>query len=101
MVKIRLMRMGTHKRPFFRIVVMDSKAKANGAYVENLGTYNPVDGKVSLNSERTLVQLSNGAQPSETVKNILSEQGVWKEFIALKDANKKRKAALKKEKNSK
>lgn len=98
MVKIRLMRMGTHKRPFFRIVVMDAKAKANGAYIENLGYYNPVIGEVRLDKERTLAQLNVGAQPSETVKNILSEQGVWKDFIALKDANKKRKAALKKDK---
>ncbi|AJQ45538.1 30S ribosomal protein S16 [Ureaplasma diversum] len=98
MVRIRLTRVGTHKRPYFRIVVMDAKAKANGAYIENLGHYNPIDGKVVLNNERTLEQLKNGAQPSDTVKSILSQQGVWKEFTALKDANKKRKAELKKAK---
>ena len=48
MVKIRLTRVGTHKKPFFRIVVMDAKAKANGAYIENLGYYDPVLGKVVL-----------------------------------------------------
>lgn len=48
LVKIRLTRVGTHKKPFFRIVVMDAKAKANGAYIENLGHYDPVLGKVVL-----------------------------------------------------
>nr|WP_031489077.1 30S ribosomal protein S16 [Ureaplasma canigenitalium] len=96
MVKIRLTRVGTHKKPYFRIVVMDAKTKANGRYIENLGHYNPIDGKVVLNHERTLKQLLNGAQPTLTIKNILSDQGVWKEFIAIKDANKKRKAELKK-----
>nr|WP_318032045.1 30S ribosomal protein S16 [Ureaplasma sp. ES3154-GEN] len=100
MVKIRLTRMGTHKNPFFRIVVMDAKAKANGAYIENLGHYNPLTGAVTLKNDRVLVHLNNGAQPSETVKQILSAQGVWKEFIAAKDANKKRKAALKKQNNA-
>ncbi|MCF1349259.1 30S ribosomal protein S16 [Ureaplasma urealyticum] len=98
LVKIRLTRVGTHKKPFFRIVVMDAKAKANGAYIENLGHYDPVLGKVVLKKEAILAQLQNGAQPSETVKNILSQEGIWKEFIALKDANKKRKVALAKAK---
>lgn len=48
MVKIRLTRVGTHKKPFFRIVVMDAKTKANGAYIENLGHYDPVLGQVVL-----------------------------------------------------
>ncbi|UIU28519.1 30S ribosomal protein S16 [Ureaplasma parvum] len=98
LVKIRLTRVGTHKKPFFRIVVMDAKTKANGAYIENLGHYDPVLGQVVLKKEAILDQLQNGAQPSETVKNILSQEGIWKEFIALKDANKKRKAALSKAK---
>nr|WP_318031862.1 MULTISPECIES: 30S ribosomal protein S16 [Ureaplasma] len=100
MVKIRLTRVGTHKKPYFRVVVMDAKAKANGAYIENLGHYNPITGDVVLKNDRVLFHLENGAQPSETVKQMLSAQGVWKEFIAKKDANKKRKALMQKQKNA-
>ena len=81
-VKIRLNRMGAKKRPFYRIIVADSRAPRDGRFIETVGTYNPLieENQVSLKEERVLEWLSKGAQPSDTVRNILSKQGVMKKF---------------------
>ncbi|KPJ86940.1 MAG: 30S ribosomal protein S16 [Spirochaetes bacterium DG_61] len=79
MVKIRLTRMGTTKRPFYRIVAIDSRKKRDGAYLENLGVYHPLENgekEVQLNVERIKHWLGNGAKPSHTVKELLNKKGI-------------------------
>jgi small subunit ribosomal protein S16 len=70
--------MGKKKQPFYRIDAIDSRAARDGEYLENLGTYNPRTdpAAVILKPERALYWLTRGAQPSDTVRNILSRQGV-------------------------
>ena len=86
-VKIRLKRMGSKKRPFYRIVVADSR---DGRFIETVGTYNPLTEpeQVTLKEEAIMNWLSNGAQPSDTVRNILSKQGVMKKFHEAKFSKK-------------
>ena len=81
-VKIRLKRMGSKKRPFYRIVVADSRSPRDGRFIEKVGTYNPLvtEEQVTLKEERVLEWLSKGAQPSDTVRNLLSKAGVMKKF---------------------
>ena len=81
-VKIRLTRMGSKKRPFYRVVVADSRSPRDGRFIETVGTYNPVvePAEVKLNEELVLSWLNNGAQPSDTVKNLLSNAGIMKKF---------------------
>ena len=81
-VKIRLKRMGAKQNPFYRIVVADSRYPRDGRFIENIGYYNPntKPAEVKIDSEAALKWLSNGAQPSDTVRNLLSEAGVLKAF---------------------
>ncbi len=81
-VKIRLKRMGSKKSPFYRIVVADSRSPRDGRFIETVGTYNPLlnPAEVSINEELALQWLANGAQPSDTVRNLLSQQGIMKKF---------------------
>lgn len=89
-VKIRLKRMGSKKRPFYRIVVADSRSPRDGRFIETVGTYNPLTEpeQVTLKEEAIMNWLSNGAQPSDTVRNILSNQGVMKKFHEAKFSKK-------------
>ena len=80
-VKIRLKRMGAKKAPFYRIVVADSKSPRDGKVIEELGTYNPLkENAVTINEEATLARLATGAQPTDTVRNILSKAGIMEKF---------------------
>jgi len=81
-VKIRLKRMGAKKRPFYRVVVADSRSPRDGRIIEQIGTYNPVaqPAEVSIDEEKALNWLSNGAQPSDTVRNLFSKQGIMEKF---------------------
>lgn len=81
-VKIRLTRMGSKKKPYYRINVADSRSPRDGRFIETVGTYNPLvtENQVTLKEERVLEWLSNGAQPSDTVRNLLSKAGVMKKF---------------------
>ena len=81
-VKIRLKRMGSKKNPFYRVVVADSRSPRDGRFIETVGTYNPVVdlAQISINEELALKWLANGAQPSDTVRNLLSQQGIMKKF---------------------
>ncbi|MGL4948470.1 MAG: 30S ribosomal protein S16 [Mycoplasma sp.] len=92
MVKLRLTRMGRHKRAYYRIVATDARTKVNGGYIELLGNYDPISGEIKLFDDIILNWLSKGAQPSETVKNILKDKGVWAKFVETK-ATKKPKAS--------
>lgn len=77
-VRIRLKRMGAKKRPFYRVIVADSRSPRDGRFIETLGTYNPLKNpaEVNLNAERVSLWLARGAQPSDTVKHLLSRQGL-------------------------
>ncbi len=91
-VKIRLRRMGSKKKPFYRIVVADSRAPRDGRFIEILGNYDPAleDNKIKIDKEAALKWLHNGAQPSDTVRRLLSAEGVMKQFHDEKQANKKK-----------
>lgn len=86
-VKLRLMRMGAKKRPFYRIVATDSRSRRDGEYLELVGTYNPISSEkdVKINEEVALKWLNNGAIPSDTVRNLLKEAGIMKKFAESKD----------------
>jgi small subunit ribosomal protein S16 len=86
--KLRLKRMGRKKSPFYRIVAADSRMPRDGRFIEELGTYDPRQNpaKVTIKRENVLAWLGNGAQPSDTVKNILSREGIIKEFAESKKA---------------
>ena len=83
MLKLRLTRLGRKKVPFSRIAAMENLSKRDGKAVAYLGTFNPLaeEGKqVVLKEEEILRYLSNGAQPTETVKSILTKAGIWEKF---------------------
>ncbi len=77
-VRIRLNRMGAKKRPFYRLVVADSRAPRDGRFIEILGHYNPIVDPVELVVDKEKAQdwLKKGAQPSDTVKRLLKQAGV-------------------------
>jgi small subunit ribosomal protein S16 len=77
---MRLTRIGSKKRPYYRIVVIDKRRARNGRFLEVLGQYNPIANPVQMeiNSERALYWLSKGAQPSETVQSILRKKEIVK-----------------------
>lgn len=80
MVKIRLKRMGAKKNPFYRIVVADSRYPRDGRFIEQIGTYNPLTepSTISVDSEKAQKWLGQGAQPTDTVKELLKVSGVIK-----------------------
>lgn len=75
MVKIRLRRMGAKKNPYYRIVVADSRSPRDGRFIEELGTYDPLaeTGRIKVDAERAKYWISNGAQPTETVRALLKK----------------------------
>ena len=82
-VKLRLTRMGAKKRPTYRIVATDSRRPRDGKYLELIGTYSPIDSEenqVKVNEEVALKWLNKGAIPTDTVRNILSKEGIMKKF---------------------
>lgn len=81
-VKIRLKRMGSKKKPFYRIVVADSRFPRDGRSIETIGTYNPLldPVEVKIDEEATLKWMHNGAKPSDTVRNLLSREGIMGKF---------------------
>ncbi len=81
-VKLRLKRMGAKQKPFYRIVAADSRFPRDGRFIESVGTYDPVKGsdKVTLDEEKILNWLNNGAQPTDTVRNILSNAGIMTKY---------------------
>ncbi len=81
-VAIRLKRMGTKKRPFYRLIVADSRMPRDGRFIETIGQYNPLEdpAKISVVQDKALYWLKQGAQPSQTAKQILKKSGVWEKF---------------------
>lgn len=87
-VKLRLKRMGAKRAPYYRIVAADSRSPRDGRFIETVGTYNPVakGEQVTLKEEEVLKWLSNGAQPTDTVRDILSKAGIMKKFHESKNS---------------
>ena len=77
-VKIRLRRMGAKKNPFYRIVVADSRYPHDGRFIEEIGTYDPLKtpADVKIDADKAKQWIANGAQPTDTVKDILKKSGV-------------------------
>ena len=77
-VKIRLKRIGAKKAPFYRVVVADSRYPRDGRFIEEIGYYNPLTNpvEIKIDSEKATKWISNGAQPTETVKSLLKKAGI-------------------------
>ena len=82
--RIRLRRMGSNKRPFFRVVVADQRSPRDGRFIENIGKYHPLEDPslMEVDEERALHWLRVGAQPSQAVQVILTKLGIWERFQA-------------------
>ena len=85
--KIRLMRMGRKKRPFYRIVVADSRTRRDGAFVDILGYYNPltVPADVKIDEEKALKWLGVGALPTDTTRSLFSKAGIMRKHTENKN----------------
>jgi small subunit ribosomal protein S16 len=81
--RIRLRRMGSNKRPFFRVVVADQRSPRDGRFIENIGKYHPLDDPsvIEIDQDRALHWLRVGAQPSNQVRNLMNKIGIWDEFV--------------------
>lgn len=77
-VKIRLRRMGTHKRPFYRVIVADARSPRNGRFIEEIGYYNPLTEpkQVKIDEEKAIKWLATGAHPTEVVKKLFAANGI-------------------------
>lgn len=89
-VKIKLRRMGAKQHPFYRLIVGDSRVAGGGKVLENLGTYDPHGEQPALQvrAERALYWLQRGAQPSDSVRQLLRRAGVMRQLAELKTAGK-------------
>ena len=78
MVKIRLTRMGAHKRPFYRFVVTDSRVRRDGPFIEILGTYDPLKepSEVKVDLEKARMWIQKGAQPTDTARKLMQKAGL-------------------------
>ena len=81
-VKLRLKRMGSKQKPFYRVIAADSRSPRDGRFIETVGTYDPVkkEESITIDEEKTLKWLNNGAQPTDTVKNLLTKKGIWAKY---------------------
>ena len=92
-LKIRLARAGAKKRPFYRIVVADSRSPRDGRYIEKIGTFNPLlprdsEERVNFDQDRAKHWLSHGAQPSDRVERFLAEVGLAEKRTKFNDPKK-------------
>ena len=85
-VKIRLKRMGAKKAPFYRIVVADARSPRDGRFIESIGYYDSTPANVKIDAEKAIDWMGKGAQPTDTVKNLFSKQGIMKAFAEAKAA---------------
>lgn len=86
-VKLRLTRMGAKKSPFYRIIAVDSRKSRDGQYIEQVGYYNPVSDPVELKIDAEIAQkwLKNGAQPTDTVRDLFFKAGIIEDKKAAKE----------------
>lgn len=84
MVRIRLRRVGAKKRPFYRIVVADQRTSQQGAFIEQIGTYDPMPETpvININEQKILEWIKKGAQPSDSVNKILKTAGLMEKVNA-------------------
>lgn len=77
-VKIRLTRLGDKKAPFYRVIVADSRAPRDGKFIDIIGTYNPLTdpAEIKIDADKANKWLANGAQPTETAKQLLVKSGI-------------------------
>lgn len=82
MIKLRLQRFGSHKKPFYRIVATEDSCPRDGRFIEIIGTYNSLVNPtlVNIDEEKALSWLNKGAKPSDTVRSLLSQKGIMKKF---------------------
>jgi small subunit ribosomal protein S16 len=87
-VKIRLRRMGTKGKPFYRVVVADSRTARDGRFIEILGYYDPrtEPATIKINEEKALLWLNRGAQPTDTAAALLKRETIYQKFLASKKA---------------
>ena len=85
-VRIRLKRLGAKKRPFYRVIVADQRSPRDGRFIENIGRYQPMDDPslIEIDEERALHWLRVGAQPSNTVRVLMTKVGIWERFTSEK-----------------
>lgn len=85
-LKIRLQRVGTKKKPFYRVVAADSRSKRDGVVVDFIGKYQPiVDGKqFDVDEEKVMKWLKQGAQPTDTIRELLKKEGIWQKYTSAK-----------------
>ena len=83
-VKIRLQRTGTKKKPFYRVIAVDGKAKRDGKFIEQLGRYQPIvdGGQFIIDEEKVLHWLGKGAQPTDTILQLLKKNGIWQKYTS-------------------
>jgi small subunit ribosomal protein S16 len=76
--------MGASKRPYYRVVVTDKRNPRDGRFIENIGKYHPLEDPslIDIDEERAMYWLRTGAQPSDTVRTLLTHVGVWERFVA-------------------
>ena len=89
-VKLRLKRMGSKQKPFYRIVAADARSPRDGRFIETVGTYNPIakPAEIKINKEVALKWLNNGAIPTDTVRSILSKEGIMAKYAEAKKSGK-------------
>lgn len=82
--RIRLMRMGAKKRPFYRVVVADQRSARDGRIIENIGKYHPLEepSLIEIDEAKALDWLGKGAQPSQAVQVLMTKVGIWEKFEA-------------------
>ncbi len=85
-VKIRLKRIGTHKKPYYRVVIADERSPRDGRFIEMIGVYDPLkqEGGTKVDQEKALSWLKKGAVPTDTVRALLSKAGIMKQHVAAK-----------------
>ena len=89
-VKLRLKRGGSKQKPFYRIVAADARSPRDGRFIDIVGTYNPIPAnyEVAIDEEKALYWLSQGAQPTDTVKSLLSQKGIMAKHAEAKKEGK-------------
>ncbi len=81
-IKMRLARAGAKKKPFYQIIIADVRSRRDGRFIENVGTYDPNQNPAAVKFEegKALEWLGKGAQPTDTVKQMLKKAGLWEKF---------------------
>ncbi len=87
-VRIRLMRMGAKKKPFYRVVVANSRSPRDGRFIDIIGTYNPLTqpAEINIDQDKAIEWIGKGAEPSDTVRSLFSKVGILKKIHEIKNA---------------